>query len=395
MAQDACVELIRHAVYDEVAGSVQASSYSEANREFCKAWDEDKRRNTTWTSGASYGAISGYGNLSNDEKNHFRGSMCDKDYTLEKHSLNRHLYLKILSPAALEVVDNCIRANNLGLHLKTQYPDDDTLVVSLAFTPPPGDRTGFRLINNKNSVPRELSCSGSLSDVKRGTKITTDSIDMRCSRTGKNVQIGPCKFVSGGAVVISTNSGPLIAPMPKKVVECEKPPLQVIDVSGEWMFRGLPTPYKATIATISNTDNLTLTNERHEVSQGRRESPFSVTAFDWRYLTGNIRNTSNTDQTGHVLVWSNGSWWSRAEFDKISSPPSDRSLIDTSWKFIGRPTSVEGTDQKLVFRNEKGQTSSGRLIDPFTVEATGWGIKGKLIENRSAILWSNGSVWLR
>ena len=97
---------------------------------------------------------------------------------------------------------------------------------------------------------------------------------------------------------------------------------------------------------------------------------------------------------GNVLVFQNGTWWHRNAFDQIVSK-STRPLADaTGWRYMTGPCLVSGPDEDLLFRNERGQFSKGKLLDSSTVEAWG-GMRGKLSMDRSQILWANGTAWTR
>ncbi len=107
------------------------------------------------------------------------------------------------------------------------------------------------------------------------------------------MKIGNQQFVHlGGIVVISTTSGDLTALLPKKPDPNYKPPVPQlpIEISGKWMYRGLPSPHYALVASVAGTKNLTFTNEIGMVSQGWRTNELTVEAFDWSHATAEIRD---------------------------------------------------------------------------------------------------------
>jgi hypothetical protein len=391
IAADACIELIRHAVYDQVAGFSEASSYREASEKLCKSSETTKSDTKKADTGGAYGPYSGYGNFEDNQSSAFREAMCDSTFSLEKFNSTRQLFTKTLNPSALNVVDHCISAANQGLRFTVDYPDEDTMLVSIVFLAPPGDRSQYREINSPLHIPPGLSCTGTLAQAKKGTHVTINSSDMTCSRIAPFTmfRLGDRQFThNGGTVVVSTSVGPLTALMPKQPDPNYVPPVvaQPIEIGGQWMFRGVPTPRYAQVATVPGTNKLTFTNERGGVSQGVRTNEVTTEAFEWGHITAEIRDG------GQILIWSNGTWWSRAAFDKIGGQKSDRPLDDT-WRYTGRQCTVTGSGQSLTFINEKGEPSAGKLLDPTTVQA--WGMKGKLIGDRAAMLWSNGTVWVR
>lgn len=392
VAAEPCIELIRHAMYDEVAGSSEASSYNEARTKFCKSTFENKDNKERADTGASYMEIfKGKGDFSAEQRSESREAMCDEKYSLDTFNSKRQLFTRTLNAKALSVVDSCIRATSQGLRFTVEYPDEDKLVASVVYLTPGAPRSEHREVNSRVYVEKGIKCTGALADAKKGTQIASNSMDMVCERlpSAAPVKIGDQQFIHlGGLVIISTTVGPLTALMPKKPDPNYKPqaPQLPVEMSGKWMYRGLPSPNYAMVASVAGTKNLTFTNERGMVSQGWRANDLTVEAFDWSHITAEIRDG------GQLLIWSNGTWWSRNDFDKLGSR-SDRPITGVEWRYTGRPCIVTGTDQNLTFINEKGQGSAGKLIDPTTVEA--WGLKGKLVEDRSAILWSNGTVWLR
>jgi hypothetical protein len=59
------------------------------------------------------------------------------------------------------------------------------------------------------------------------------------------------------------------------------------------------------------------------------------------------------------------------------------------------PTWIEQRGGGLTFFNELRQPSRGYVADPFTVVATDWRLTGRISRGGDAILWSNGSRWVR
>jgi hypothetical protein len=62
-----------------------------------------------------------------------------------------------------------------------------------------------------------------------------------------------------------------------------------------------------------------------------------------------------------------------------------------------RPASVQQSDDKLTFTNEKGDTSRGHFESANVVVADDWqgGLRGRLNADRTRITWANGSMWQR
>jgi hypothetical protein len=72
--------------------------------------------------------------------------------------------------------------------------------------------------------------------------------------------------------------------------------------------------------------------------------------------------------------------------------------LEGTWTINGRPTSItQGSGESLIFTNEGGATSRGRLLDANTVIAIDWagGLRGSLQDRGNTIRWANGTVWTR
>jgi hypothetical protein len=97
-AGEACIELIRHAVYDRTAGSSQVALYAESKRLFCKNTENISDNKERANTGASYGLISGFGDFSASQRKEARDAMCDDSYSLNRFSDNRQLFVESLNP---------------------------------------------------------------------------------------------------------------------------------------------------------------------------------------------------------------------------------------------------------------------------------------------------------
>jgi hypothetical protein len=91
------------------------------------------------------------------------------------------------------------------------------------------------------------------------------------------------------------------------------------NIIGQWFSRGTDKPYRAQIAD-AGANILQFSNERREKSEGQRLNPYTVQASDW----GNI--TAELALGGKLLLWNNGTWWSRDRFDKIPTTKTNRVL---------------------------------------------------------------------
>lgn len=386
-ADDVCVELIRRAVYDEYAGREEASTYNEANRNLCRSYSQYKRDAQSGGASGSYGLYGGSANFDKDQISSVGEAMCESQYSLDKYTANRAHFQKTLNPAALQVVDNCVRANTASVRFSVLYPDEDTLVASVYFTPPPGDTTQRKFTNGIN-VPASLTCSGKLSEVGDGSILDSQSQDMTCRRVSQApYDQGGRKFLHpGGSIVVSTSVMPLIALMPKKPDPVMPPPMMV-DIKGNWYFGGNPQTPKLPQIALAADNKLEFRNERGEPSSGTRRSDTNVQAMDWGNLNGELR------QKGRFLLWANGTWWSRDAFGQLPAENAKR-ILAGSWRIGGKPCSITGPNEQLTFTNEYGASSRGKLADPATVVATDWGnLRGRLLEGGSFILWENGTWW--
>jgi len=78
------------------------------------------------------------------------------------------------------------------------------------------------------------------------------------------------------------------------------------------------------------------------------------------------------------------------------SPVNGGDLAGT-WQSNGQPCRIAQSGQDLLFINERGGQSRGRIQDKSTVVATDWegGLVGELSSNKKIISWRNHTVWVR
>jgi hypothetical protein len=391
IAGNACVELFRHSLYDELVTTSSSLSYRAYRDKFCKSSDVDTANKQEADTGASYGFISGYGNFSNEEKKKIKEAVCDDTQSTNLIVSNQQLFSKTLDPNALKAAVSCISAEKSGLNFDFEEDSDDQFTAKLAFTPSPGDSSKYRLITDPNRVSETLSCKGQLADVKKGTRIENSFISMTCQRKAlqstANNQASESAFLdNGGTVIISTASGTLKASLSKKPNPKYQPAApKPVDISGRWASRGNES-LVAQIASAGN-GNLVFTNEFGSKVDGKRndENNIEVTGA-WGHLSGRFLNH------GQVLLWTNGSYWSRSDLKNIPGEKSKLPLAD-NWTYAGMRTIVRGSPDAPIFINEKGEGSQGKLVDPTDIR--GYGLSAKLIDGGSVILWSNGTFWSR
>jgi hypothetical protein len=160
-----------------------------------------------------------------------------------------------------------------------------------------------------------------------------------------------------------------------------------VDIRGQWLSLGRPIPYPAQINDL-DSETLLFINERKGASTGKRLNANTVQADGWGNITAELR------LGGKLLLWSNGTWWSRDSFDQIRGSVDKAHPLTGTWRFAGHAVSVAWPFPRLLFTNADGEMSFGKFIDDTTVEATDWGkMRGRRIEAGSVILWENGTWW--
>lgn len=303
-----------------------------------------------------------------------------KKITSYKHSTDQSLsytqQLNIawtgLDPLAPSAYADCLKAerNKLGLHAFVVGATETDISVQLSWNVPGFPTAGIAAEGPPAAVirrfPAELGQGERTVVVPRPTSQITLAVNS--SR--------PLGYTS--TIVLE----PLPSPAPS-------PPLPTVaEIGGTWLFGGI-NGKRCSIAVVTGTNQLELTNEAGHRSSGARTDNVSLVAYSWNNLSGRITTK------GKVIIWNNASWWSRVPLAEIESEESGRAL-QGSWRIAGHRCAIEGAENNLTFTNERGAKSKGRFLDASTVEAQDWGgLKGKLINNGSAILWADGHVWER
>lgn len=140
-----------------------------------------------------------------------------------------------------------------------------------------------------------------------------------------------------------------------------------------------------------------VTNEWGLSYPGRRMSDLSYATFP----PGGSTIVGDLKLDGRLLLWSNGTWWSRDKFDSILGSSTEE--LAARWRFRGGLGRIrkQGQDlnvplvagSKFDLWNEQNSYSAGTVVDPYTLDVTGHRVRGRLIERGSYILWNNGTWW--
>jgi hypothetical protein len=152
---------------------------------------------------------------------------------------------------------------------------------------------------------------------------------------------------------------------------------------GTWCAQG--DPAKRTSIT-TNGVYLTLTNELGSTSIGRATGT-QIEADEWQFVRGTL--SSN----GKRIDWTNGTYWTRCSSHRHSD-------LRGTWYFGGdrsKPCRIDQHDGSLSLRNESGQTATGSFTSKDTISTVWAGvtITGTISRDRTRILWSNGTYWMR
>ena len=142
------------------------------------------------------------------------------------------------------------------------------------------------------------------------------------------------------------------------------------DLSGLFYANGQTTSVE------QDGTELTFNDPSGNSSSGQFLGLGQVEASNWNL-------TATLDGSGNIY-WSDGSVWQKAH----------SALLDGEFLAGGQPTSIERDGHSLIFSDIFGNTTSGRLLGPNQVEATGWGLTGTFDANGN-LNWSDGSVWVK
>lgn len=119
---------------------------------------------------------------------------------------------------------------------------------------------------------------------------------------------------------------------------------------------------------------LELTNESGDIAHGRVLSSSRITAIDWGGLIGSVN--------GAAIEWGNATAWLAPE-------------VGGDYVISGQPVQVEQAARMLVFTNENGDSSRGKLLTDSQLIATDWAGGLPAQYDDETINWANGTVWSR
>ena len=171
-----------------------------------------------------------------------------------------------------------------------------------------------------------------------------------------------------------------------------------VDIFGDWWSSGRSYYNNPTIADLGD-GRIELKNQDNPPQSGTGvRLTNTIIQVNWaNNMMGKFRGD------GKVLVWSNGTWWSRKEFDKISTTQVTNDLAG-NWRINNwEKCYISGPNHNLQFKNQYAppQISSGKLLgNSITVQANEWPyeghpLRGRVVNNGSLILWENGTWWDR
>ena len=247
-AQDACVALLRHGIYNTYRESQSASSVSTLSSQLCASYSAYKAGKLEADAQVRYGLFSGGGSYSREEVEAIGQAMCSSAYSNDEAAKARDRFSSIVSPEGLHAFDECVKAARNGLQIDVSYDETAPEIVTIAASfspPPPGGTEAVRIQSvqvtdaSGASAALKTTCTGDLykAALKRD-RLGRQVASMTCVRPVVNEiknafqLVGRPALAYPASVNVSTEAGtirflyaPVYAPPP--------PPPQPVAFAGE------------------------------------------------------------------------------------------------------------------------------------------------------------------
>jgi hypothetical protein len=130
-AEDPCVALLQHGLYDEYQSYSSGSAYAFFNNELCSSYSSYKQSSSATKAGGSYGLFSGSLSLSGSQLEAIGSLLCESTTQVSDVRNRETIYRQVLNPKALDVFNSCVQQTSDGLLVDTVRSDEDHLSVTI------------------------------------------------------------------------------------------------------------------------------------------------------------------------------------------------------------------------------------------------------------------------
>lgn len=250
-AEDPCVALLQHGLYDEYQSFSSGSAYAFFNNEMCSAYSSYKQSSSATKASGAYGMFSGSLSLTGSQLEAIGSLLCESTTQVTDVRNRETVYRQVLNPKALDVFDSCVQQTSDGLLVDTVRSDQDHLSVTVRYRSPAGGNE-TRIINSVQ-WDSKMECKGPLSQAKTMT-LTNSQVGMQCTRIGE-LQTpvekgGVAVYHDGGTITVFTTAGTVVRSVGPKTRPST--PLEARVVAIERKLDGTRTEFATNLQAVQN-----------------------------------------------------------------------------------------------------------------------------------------------
>jgi|GEM_PF-6066546 len=226
-AQNACVALLRHGIYNTQRSLQLGSSASTVYNQVCSNYNSYKAGTLRADASGRYGLFSAGASLTKEEVEAIGQAMCSTGYSNEAANNQIDAFSSVVSDTGRRAFSDCIHEANAGLVIETSYDENipNLVTISARYSPigNPGPQrvTGID-IKSDDPDPNppdtvRVTCSGSLVTAANERQRLTPGqvLTMTCRRPAANdpqnafLILGNRALAYGAAITVGTDLGPV------------------------------------------------------------------------------------------------------------------------------------------------------------------------------------------
>lgn len=224
-AQDTCVALLRHGIYNTTHTLQVGASASTIYNQVCSNYNSYKAGTLKADASGKFGLFSASASLTKEEVEAIGQAMCSTNYSDATANNQVDSFSSVVSDAGRNAFTDCVHEANAGLVINTSYDENlpNFVTISARYTPlgNPGTQhvTGYDVKTDNPNAPANLkaSCSGNLVTAAGSQQVLTPGavLTMTCQRPALNdpqnafLILGNKALAYGATVTVTTDLGPV------------------------------------------------------------------------------------------------------------------------------------------------------------------------------------------
>jgi len=191
-AQDQCVALLQHGIYNTMRSQQAGSSASSVYNQVCSSYNSYKAGSLKADASGNYYMISGAASFSKAEVESIGQAMCNTGYSNDQAASQVSNFSAVVSPEGLAAFQDCVKSSKNGLVVTTQFDENapELVTLSAVYTPVGShgvNRVGKVQIQDSNPGQSKVTCAGTLYDTGQNHgPIGTSVLTMACKRPVEN-----------------------------------------------------------------------------------------------------------------------------------------------------------------------------------------------------------------